>query len=78
MYTICTLYTCIQYVHCILESVLCYCHPQRFQEAEMAYQRATKLDPNYKDATDELRKIRVEQITVCNTKRIILYMCRVF
>ena len=55
---------CTIYMY-IPEVLLCYCHLQQFQEAEKAYQKALELDPNYRDATEELRKTRVEQITVC-------------
>ena len=40
-------------------------HVQRYEEAEKAYTKAVQLDPNYKDASDELFQIRMEQLQVC-------------
>jgi tetratricopeptide (TPR) repeat protein len=38
---------------------------QRLDEAEESYVKALQLDPNYKDAEEELFKIRLEQLSVC-------------
>lgn len=38
---------------------------QRLDEAEESYVKALQLDPNYKDAEEELFKIRLEQLNVC-------------
>ncbi len=35
-------------------------------EAEQAYTRAVELDPNYKDAQDELLRTKVERMKVPN------------
>ncbi len=50
--------------------VLCVCcdvvfESQRLDEAEESYVKALQLDPNYKDAEEELFKIRLEQLNVC-------------
>lgn len=37
---------------------------QRLDEAEESYVKALQLDPNYKDAEEELFKIRLEQLQV--------------
>ena len=37
---------------------------QRLEQAENSYVLALRYDPQYRDAEDELIKIRVEQLTV--------------
>jgi tetratricopeptide (TPR) repeat protein len=42
---------------------------QRYEEAEKAYAKAVQLDSSYKDASDELFQIRIEQLQVrCSHK----------
>ena len=48
---------CVCYVVGLFES-------QRLDEAEESYVKALQLDPNYKDAEEELFKIRLEQLNV--------------
>ena len=51
--------------------ILCVCCDagllewQHLDEAEESYVKALQLDPNYKDAEEELFKIRLEQLNVC-------------
>lgn len=49
---------CVLCVRYVVES-------QRLDEAEESYVKALQLDPNYKDAEEELFKIRLEQLNVC-------------
>ena len=39
-------------------------HIQRLDEAEESYVKALQLDPNYKDAEEELFRIRLERLSV--------------
>ena len=48
---------------------------ERIDEAENFYLRAVELDPNYRDACEELRKLRLDQITVSCFKK--ASMCNV-
>ena len=52
------------FMHSFLTHMHTHNQMQRYEEAEKAYAKAVQLDPNYKDASDELFQIRIEQLQV--------------
>ena len=60
------MYEKILYSSCMcIHNVVCLFASQHLDEAEESYVKALQLDPNYKDAEEELFKIRLEQLNVC-------------